>query len=150
MFFVIALVALALTITCFVLTEDVYVDSSFSTSYTYQETYGGDAYTGIQNASADAANNVRALYSLSWDGYNQICTDILLVASFAFLISTLVFIVFGVKKLLEAMVEATAENNHAIPLIENIKNEAPITESAPSLQAEESTDYASWNFLTCF
>ena len=27
-------------------------------SYTWYETYGGDAYTGIQNAAADTANNV--------------------------------------------------------------------------------------------
>lgn len=140
MFFVIALVALALTITCFVLTEDVYVDSSFSTSYTYQETYGGDAYTGMQNASANAANNVRALYSLSRDGYNQICTDILLVASFAFLISTLIFIVLGVKKLLEAMVEATVASNNVIPSNENKES---IDTVVPPSQIEESIEIVS-------
>jgi hypothetical protein len=32
--------------------------------YTYQETYGGDAYTGIQNAAADTANNIN---SLGWN-----------------------------------------------------------------------------------
>ncbi len=30
-------------------------------SYAFTETYGGDAYTGIQNAAADTANNVRDL-----------------------------------------------------------------------------------------
>ena len=29
--------------------------------YTAKETYGGDAYTGIQNAAATAGNNVNAL-----------------------------------------------------------------------------------------
>ena len=31
--------------------------SSGSTEYTFSYTYGGDAYTGMQNASADASNN---------------------------------------------------------------------------------------------
>ena len=28
-------------------------------NYTYNESYGGDAYTGIQNAAADTSNNVK-------------------------------------------------------------------------------------------
>ncbi|MBR2645973.1 MAG: hypothetical protein IKD47_00225 [Clostridia bacterium] len=33
----------------------------FNGSGVLKETYGGDAYTGIQNAVADTANNIRAL-----------------------------------------------------------------------------------------
>lgn len=34
-------------------------DISYYISYVRHETYGGDAYTGIQNAAADTANNIR-------------------------------------------------------------------------------------------
>ncbi len=42
--------------------------------YTSSESYGGDAYTGIQNAAADTGNNVRAVFELI-----QNCTTFLLI-----------------------------------------------------------------------
>ncbi len=39
-------------------------DFSTYTSYVRHETYGGGAYTDIQNAAADTANNIRTLASL--------------------------------------------------------------------------------------
>ena len=39
-------------------------------SYVPHETYGGDAYTGIQNAAADTANNVDSLGGLLSDVAN--------------------------------------------------------------------------------
>lgn len=40
---------------------DNYFPWGASTSYVRRETYGGDAYTGIQNAAAATANNVHYL-----------------------------------------------------------------------------------------
>ncbi|MBQ9862063.1 MAG: zinc-ribbon domain-containing protein [Clostridia bacterium] len=38
-------------------------DSSLYSDYIASESYGGDAYTGIQNAAADTGNNI---FSLEW------------------------------------------------------------------------------------
>lgn len=39
---------------------NIYISSN-SVGYVYHEKYGGDAYTGIQNAAADTANNISYL-----------------------------------------------------------------------------------------
>lgn len=55
--------------------------------YTSHEIYGGDAYTGIQNAAADAANNISTLTEVA-------------VVGFAFLLIALglaIFCYFGSK-----------------------------------------------------
>lgn len=38
------------------------------------ETYGGDAYTGIQNAAAQTANNVQALARIARFGFGSVLT----------------------------------------------------------------------------
>lgn len=43
-----------------------------SGSYEYNSTYGGDAYTGIQNAAAQTANNVHALAEVCKFGFGSI------------------------------------------------------------------------------
>lgn len=53
---VIGVVAIALGVVSFLKTSE----NNYA-SYASKETYGGDAYTGIQNAAATTANNVRAL-----------------------------------------------------------------------------------------
>ena len=41
-------------------------------SYIYRNTYGGDAYTGIQNAAADTGNNLLNLASICTKGFGFI------------------------------------------------------------------------------
>lgn len=53
---VIGVVAIALGVVSFLKTSE----NNYA-SYARKETYGGDAYTGIQNAAATTANNVQAL-----------------------------------------------------------------------------------------
>ena len=43
-------------------------------NYTANKSYGGDAYTGIQNAAADAANNINDLTTLVEECFQIICT----------------------------------------------------------------------------
>ena len=63
--------------------------------YELAETYGGDAYTGIQNAAAQTANNVQATNEILVIGFG----GILLVAAFAF---TLISIHFFHKAALQS------------------------------------------------
>lgn len=64
-------------------------------SYESSETYGGDAYTGIQNAAAQTANNVYY-------------TSILIgeIASYAFFFVAVVFVALAVIKFLESRTPA--------------------------------------------
>lgn len=55
----IAIVAIIVAVFC----RDADASLYFSTNRVYKETYGGDAYTGIQNAAADTANNIATLNS---------------------------------------------------------------------------------------
>ena len=63
-------------------------------SYEYGEIYGGDAYTGIQNASAQSANNVYYLSRIVQQGF---CALLIVIG--------LVFISFSVLKLTEIIKE---------------------------------------------
>ena len=56
MFIIAGLIAIAFAIVVISQTTNFSVGS-----YTWYESYGGDAYTGIQNAAADTANNVSYL-----------------------------------------------------------------------------------------
>lgn len=60
---VIGIVALVLSIKCF---------KSDDLSYVMRNTYGGDAFTGIQNASATTANNVKELAGVVQFGFGSI------------------------------------------------------------------------------
>ena len=65
--------------------------SSDGTS-TISKSYGGDAYTGIQNAAADTANNVRILTNVieKFGSYLLIVIGIFIIVTFAYkLINTL-------------------------------------------------------------
>ena len=60
----------------------------FYGNYTANETYGGDAYTGIQNAAADTANNISELgnaidYSIS-KAYTWVGIIAMIVALYLF------------------------------------------------------------------
>lgn len=41
----------------------------YNISYIQSTSYGGDAYTGIQNAAADTGNNIRGLFYIIQDGF---------------------------------------------------------------------------------
>ena len=53
-------------------------------SYEYSATYGGDAYTGIQNAAAQTANNVTALSKIAKTGFAFFLIVLGLIAIFYF------------------------------------------------------------------
>ena len=57
------ILSIILGIVCFGMDEGYY-ESSY--------TYGGDAYTGIQNASAQSANNTRALAKITRFGFGSV------------------------------------------------------------------------------
>ncbi len=74
--------------------------------YILHKYYGGDAYTGIQNATADAGNNVLYLEALMQR-----------VFRYAFIITGLGFILYGVKTLLfnnmsGAIIESSETKNN--------------------------------------
>jgi hypothetical protein len=55
--------------------------SSITGVYTAKEAYGGDAYTGIQNAAATAGNNVNAL----GENINEIYNDFMIRVGMSFM-----------------------------------------------------------------
>lgn len=53
-------------------------------SYANNMQYGGDAYTGIQNAAAQTARNVKALATIAKDGFGFLLMAVGLIAVFYF------------------------------------------------------------------
>ncbi len=53
-------------------------------SYASNMQYGGDAYTGIQNAAAQTARNVKALATIAKDGFGFLLMAVGLIAVFYF------------------------------------------------------------------
>lgn len=105
MFIVMAVIALASALIIF-FSDYTYYSSGIYVSYEY---YGGDAYTGIQNAAADTANNVGRLISNTAELEELAQTAVALF----FVILTLLFVTFGIKNLMEAKtnpVPVAAEN----------------------------------------
>lgn len=64
-------VGLALAVFGCVCVFDNYISYGWG-EYEDEEIYGGDAYTGIQNAAATTANNVSSLIDLNSDGFREI------------------------------------------------------------------------------
>lgn len=65
----------------------IYVKNGNYGTYPYYiagESYGGDAYTGIQNAAADTGNNVKAVYQLIQNSAMFLLITIGLIAISAF------------------------------------------------------------------
>ncbi len=62
----------------------VIISCKYCGNYAYSNSYGGDAYTGIQNAAADTANNVLASNRIITDGLCFICVSIGLAVIFYF------------------------------------------------------------------
>lgn len=106
---VIAVVCLVFSILCF----NMEFDSSGS--YESYKSYGGDAYTGIQNAAAQTANNVKNLsYELAEIG-NSVTSCI----GYGFIVTTLFFVAVGLYFLLGefSFFKAKAPKSKTIPQI---------------------------------
>ena len=96
-------------------------------SYEWSYTYGGDAYTGIQNASAQAANNVQDL------------ADLVRTGIFAFLlVFGLALICFFLSRLVE---KAPASENSISPSASTSQNEINenIATASPTVAPEASS-----------
>ncbi len=75
MLVVFGVISLILAIVCF---------TRETGSYEYNEIYGGDAYTGIQNAAAQSANNVLCLNRIVKTGFGSVllvCGGVLIAAA---------------------------------------------------------------------
>ncbi len=82
----------------------------FRCKYVNYKTYGGDAYTGIQNAAADAANNV---YELArW--FSDVITCIGFISAFAFLALFLHNFEAVIKNCAELRTEANKKRNEKL------------------------------------
>ena len=101
LYLAIALLALVFAIVSFA--TDV---SSYSGSHESNETYGGDAYTGIQNAAAQTANNV---YYMN-DNLVALGTFVVTASGFFFLLVSLTFALIGAKELV-LLNEASEQKN---------------------------------------
>lgn len=64
----------------------------YNISYIQSTSYGGDAYTGIQNAAADTGNNIRGLFYVIHDGLVFLLIIIGLISIATFLTKTLYII----------------------------------------------------------
>ena len=80
-------------------------------------TYGGDAYTGIQNAAAQAANNVRHL-SYDIDAMRMVITE---GFKFVLIITGLVLIITGIFKVLKEITKKDAPEI-AVPVYDNMQD----------------------------
>ena len=91
----------------------------WDTTYVYKETYGGDAYTGIQNAAAITANNIQYL-----DLNLQYATEFFAnCMGYVLLIVGLLLLLFGTTQAINAFskkitvaenVQTPLENNQAV------------------------------------
>ena len=86
---------------------------SFYSRYTEHNYYGGDAYTGIQNAAADAANNASDLSGCICAGFSAVL-----------LIAGLILICFCLFKIFEVLSSSIHKNDEIAK--ETVKEETHI------------------------
>ena len=91
-FWFIGILSFAFAVVCFFYmpSKDMAYGVPLSSAVKY--TYGGDAYTGIQNAAAETANNTYHL----WYNITNLTNCIKLIAVFVFVILGFLFISLGV------------------------------------------------------
>ncbi len=80
----------------------VYMGNFSCGAYENYKEYGGDAYTGIQNAAAQSANNIQDLAELTRFGF----------AALLIVLGVIVFCCFGIKKNESKMSLDTQVDNH--------------------------------------
>ncbi|MBE6618598.1 MAG: hypothetical protein E7626_02285 [Ruminococcaceae bacterium] len=85
----VSVIGILIGIFCIIVSGIVFSENGGT--YTKRFTYGGDAYTGIQNAAANTSNNVALLHNL-----------VALVSGYAFLIVGLIMIWKSICKLVES------------------------------------------------
>ncbi len=101
------------------------------TSYNY---YGGDAYTGIQQAGADTANNVQSLARITRAGFQGLSAT---GFGFLLLVVGLGLIAFSLRALNENKVRDHFEEE----VLNALKKEAaPVVKAEPEKKAEEIPD----------
>lgn len=124
-----ALVSLIFAIVCFT-TDTSYASGSYETS----QKYGGDAYTGIQNAAAQTANNVYYMNK----NLTLLIGCVATTGGLFFLLAALTFALMGVKKL-GLFEEKEAPQAEEIPEVqaEPVAEEAPAPEETPAPEAAE-------------
>ena len=88
LYFGIAGISLIFAIVCFAMSG---LKGSFE--YSYNEYYGGDAYTGIQNVGVDVSRNVREVGKILIDFSTQLTTCF----GFVLFVVALIFAVKGIK-----------------------------------------------------
>ena len=99
--------SLAMAIHNFVYTDYTYIP--YSGDYISHRYYNGDAYTGIQNAIADAGNNVYQVSSTVSDAGREIMDAMLLAFAFIFTIVFFVFLYLTIKAFMETAIEEAKE-----------------------------------------
>ena len=99
----IGIAAIAFAIICFCAEPCVW-----DCSYVSRETYGGDAYTGIQNAAATTANNINYL-DLNLQYATEFFGDCM---GYLLLIVGLVLLLIGVPKTINAFMKKPIMNNN--------------------------------------
>ena len=82
------------------------------TGYVAKETYGGDAYTGIQNAAAATANYVSALNT----SLETISEAMMLGLGFCLMVAGTLIVVLGLKGLLVKDKAKAVETNGTIEI----------------------------------
>ena len=91
---------MAIGLFCIVIAIICFANNAYEYSadyeYTRYETYGGDAYTGIQNGTADTARNVAEAGRTIRFKLCEILEEVDAIAGFAFIVAGLIMIVFGV------------------------------------------------------
>ena len=97
---------LAMTLHCFVCLSETYIHS-YAEKYISYEYYGGDAYTGIQQAVADTGNNVRGLSSTVSTAGNEILGAILTTGAFVFMLIFFVCLYTAIRTFTSKIVEET-------------------------------------------
>lgn len=118
----IALVSLIFAIVCFC-TDTSYAFGSRESN----ATYGGDAYTGIQNAAAQTATNVYYLNK----NIELLTSSVVLISGFFFLLVALCFTLTGVKSL--GLLEATQKED----TLEEVAPEEILAEAVEDQPEEE-------------
>ena len=124
----IAALSLIFAIVCFTMDVDYVRGSTESNS-----SYGGDAYTGIQNAAAQTATNVYYMNK----NLSNFASCIVTMGGFFFVIVSRGFGVVGVKELgcFDAVAQAPAE----APVYETVapaQEEAPVQDEVPAQEEE--------------
>lgn len=100
----IGVLSIIFAILCFVLNREF-----GSCYYVGRQVYGGDAYTGIQNAAAATANNIDALN----ESVETLANCIKIGFGFVLLILGLLIILLGTKKLMQ-------EKKNEVQLVSNV------------------------------